>query len=498
MANTHIISFIQGLSPIEIRIVEEYLNKNQALFEKNEAMELSLFKYIIKNKREKITDEIIINETATKRVTDLKNNLFNKVLEALTLDKHITNSELFSDSDIYSFILRKKLLVCKISLRTISPGKTETINELLDEVISLSKEYELYEILVDALNTKKYFNGIRTGLLDFEKINDELEFYDFCHKAVYKAVDNYYRLILNNDFIKSFSKADIAQHLNYSIGTMEIDYKKTKSEQINYYLHILRFALAEQKKEFENAIKECNKIISILKKHKAIFRKERMGFVHTNLCQYKTFLGKYSEAIKEAKTSQKYYLEDSFNYAVSKEQEFYTNLYSENYKEAERCLNTLLSHSKIDTGEFRKSKFIYYKACVHFADMDHKNALGLLNESLEIEKDKTRWNISLRILNIMIFIELSKIDEAFSSLESLRKYMERTGKTDEVSKRDILIVKLLREMQKNGFEFDPKDATTSKMLKQLSEKDSETSWEYFSSELIPFHEWIKKKFKLNN
>jgi hypothetical protein len=133
--------------------------------------------------------------------------------------------------------------------------------------------------------------------------------------------------------------------------------------------------------------------------------------------------------------------------------------------------------------------------CVYFADNDYKNALTLLNESLEIEKDKSRWNVSLRILNIMLFIEMNKIDEAFNHLESLRKYIERTLKTDEISRRDILIVKLLRELEKTGFELDPANKATAKIINQLSEKNTPLSWQYFSSELIPFHEWLSKRSK---
>jgi hypothetical protein len=498
MANPHIISFIQGLSSIEIRLVEDNLSKTQALFDSDthEVMEVKLFKYITTNKKEKITDEIIIRETGTKRVTDLKNNLFNKIQEALTQDKYITNNSLFSENDIVNFTLRKKLLVCKISLRVLNQDKTEAINELLNEIIEKAKEYELYDILVEALNAKKYFRSIRYGLQDFEKINIELEFYELCSKAVFNATDNYYRLILNDGFIKTLSKTEADNHIAASIKQIEADYKKTKSEQINYYLQIMRFALAERKKDYVSAIEHCNKLITILKKHRIIYRDERMGFVHDNLSLFKTYLKKYSEATKDAKYAQKYYFEHSLNYARSKEQEFYTNFYNENYLDSKKCLNELLNHTAIDTGEFFRSKFVYYRACVFFAEKDFKEALMLLNESLEIEKDKTRWNISLRILNIMIFIEMNKINEAFNSLESLRKYMERTGKTDEVSERDVLIVKLLRELEKSGFEYDPENKTTAKMLRQLSEKDSPVSWEYFSSELIPFHEWLLKKSKI--
>jgi tetratricopeptide (TPR) repeat protein len=497
MANLHIISFIQGLSATEIRLVEEYLNKAQTLFDSKEhgIMELKLFKFLIHNRKESITDEMLSVHTGSKHISDLKNNLFQKVLEALIQDKYLINSDIFDLNDSVNFTLRKKLLVCKVSLRTTNSNKTETIQELLDDIVFKANEFELFDILVEALNTKKYFIGIRKGLKDFEAINEELKFAYYRYQCLISANDNYFKFILNGDFVKTLSKAEINNHLEASISQMQNDYKKTKSENINYFLHIMLFAHSEKKKDYEMAIKYCTKLLTIIKNSKAIFRNERVGFAHTNLSQYKTFLGRYSEALKDAKKSQQHYHEDSFNNAIAKELEFYINFYNEDYSAANKCLNALLSHSQIDTGQFRRSKYVYYRACVFFAEKEFKEALMLLNESLEIEKDKTRWNISLRILNIMIFIEMDKINEAFTSLEALRKYMERTGKTDEVSERDVLIVKLLRELEKDGFEMDPENKTTSKMLKQLSEKDSNTSWEYFSSELIPFHDWLGKKVK---
>lgn len=497
MANLHIISFIKGLSPLEIRLIEEHLNKTQALFEEGdyEAMEVKLFKYIIAHKHETITDEAITLHTGTKRVTDLKTNLFAKVLEAITQDKYISNTELFNQNDIVSFILRKKLLVCKVSIRISNSDKTETIQLLLDEIIDEAKEFELFEILVEALNTKKFFIGNRKGLAEFDKLNNEIEFAADCNWALTHANDFYFKLILNNDFVKALTKNEVDDLIVSAIKQMEDDYKRTKSEQINYYLHIMRFAYAERQKDYDAAIEFCNKLVAILKKHKAIRRNERMGFVHDNLSFFKTFQGKYADAVKDVKHAQKYYIENSLNHAVSKEHEFSLHFYNQDYEAANKCLNALLSHSQIDTGEFRRSKYTYYRACVYFAEKNFREALLLLNESLEIEKDKSRWNISLRILNIMIFIELNKIDEASTSLEALRKYMERTGKTDEVRPRDVLIVKLLRELEKNNFEPQTDNKAASKMLQQLSEKDSDTSWEYFSSELLPFHEWLEKKYR---
>lgn len=499
MANTHINQFIQSLSTTEIKLVEDHLQKSRSVVaneEGEEMMEIKLFKLLISNKNKTITDDDIIKTTRTKRAASLKTNLYQKVLEAFSFDKHISNVDIFDEYDRISFVLKKKLLIFKILHRSSNQGKTEAMHELLNEIIDTAKEYEVYEVLIETLASKKYFKGIRSGIKEFEQINAEIDHYNYCIKAMHYAADSYYRIILNNDFIKSFSKKELDKYIEGYILQMESDYKKTKSQQVNYYLYILYCAKYEREKDYIKAIDYFNKIIVMLKKSKVIYRKERIGSALLNLCQFKIYMEDYEAAVLDAKKAQGYYIEDSFNYCISKEQEFYAHMYGSNEPQALRCIEKLLEHSLIDTGEFRKSKYVYYKSCVLFSSGNYKGALDLLKISLDIEQDKTRWNISLRILNIMIFIELNRIDDANRALESLRKHVERQAKAEEVKARDILIVKVLRELEKDNFEFSAKNTNVVKALKELSEKDTSVSWEHYSTELVPFHKWLEGKKKL--
>jgi hypothetical protein len=61
-----------------------------------------------------------------------------------------------------------------------------------------------------------------------------------------------------------------------------------------------------------------------------------------------------------------------------------------------------MEHKLVDSGIFVRSKYIYYQSALLFAERKYKLVLSLLNKSLEIEKDKTRWNISLRRMNITL------------------------------------------------------------------------------------------------
>ncbi len=497
MAHPHIVNFINNLSENEIQIAEEHLKKSTSFSSRLQKI-LKLFELLIANKDKQIPDNKLCNELncSTGALRVLKSRLLEKVLEAFTFDKHIYNTNIFSEYDIMTFKLRKKLLILKILSRSLNQGKTEILYEILNQIIDTAKEYEAYAALIEALTTKKYLKGIRAGINEFDKLNEQIIFYDTCQKAVNYAADCYYRLILNNDFVESLSQKELDNHFQNFIQQMEIDYKKTKSQQVDYYLNIIRFAFCEREKNYSEAIKYCDKLIFIIKKSKVIYRKERIGMILDNLSQIKTYIGNYKAAAIDARKAQQYYIQNSFNYFSSKQQEFYSNLYNGNMRETLKCIDKLLEQPLIDTGEFRKSKYIYYKSCVLFASGKYKEALDLLKMSLEIEKDKTRWNISLRILNIMIFIELQKINEADSALESLRKHIERQNKEEEVKPRDALIVKTLRELEKDNFNYERKNVKVDVMLKKLSEKDTPVAWEHYSTELVPFHKWLEGKKKL--
>jgi hypothetical protein len=95
----------------------------------------------------------------------------------------------------------------------------------------------------------------------------------------------------------------------------------------------------------------------------------------------------------------------------------------------------------------------------------------------------------------MVFIELKKTGEASRRFESLRKFVERTLKKEEIRSRDLLIVKLLREMEKDEFELDRNNAVALSLLEKLDERNKDHSWEHFTPELVPFHKWAGQRFR---
>lgn len=495
MSNIHLDRFIQSLSPKEIRVIEDHISSISALSgNPDESKQLKYFRHVLESKGKEINPKEI-SSVGSSNLSSLKYHLSEKIYDGLLLSKHIQNEELFSEREQVLFSLKKKILLIKILYRTLNQGRTETIDILLQETIKEARENEIYDVLAEALTIQKYFKSIRLGKQEFEKLTVEADNAYSCERAVQNANDFYYRLIIDNSFIKSLSKLELDKHIDNSIKQMEHDYNKYKCQEVNYYLHIMQIVKFERQKNYLKSIEHCNKLVAFLKKSTIVNSKVRLGFASNNLSQYKTFIGKYDEAIKDSQNAQKYFITNSFNFLSSKEQEFYAYFYGGYYDKAKKCNDDLIDHSLSDVGQFRKSKFVYYQACILFSEGEFKEALGLLSKSQEIEKDKARWNISLRILIILTFIELSKINEASNALESLRKYIERASKESEVSERDKLIVKLLRIMEKDGFEYVYNNPNINSLHKTLSEKNKPVSWEHYSSELIPFNAWLENRKK---
>lgn len=423
----------------------------------------------------------------------LKSRALESIVEILISNYHIQNKENFSSHDQVILRLKKKMLFLRVLSKSLNQPKTPPFKTILNSTISEAKKNEVYEVLIEASLLKKYTFALKVGAVELKKMEKAIAHYELCQKRIYNASDCFYKIVINSNLLKFKNDKSFHSYILRAIRVLKKDYQKYKSEQINYYLHYILMFYYERQKKYSLSAKYCKTLYLIVKNSPIVYREERLGFALINLSQYKTFTENYNEAAKYAKEAQKHYLENSNNYIISKEQEFNIYFYHKKYSKAFECMKELEMRKVIDSGIFTKSKYIYYQSALLFAQKQYKQSYALLNKSLEIEKDKSRWNISLRITNIMLCIELNKINEASRLLESLRKYVERHEKTSEIKQRDLLIVRTLRELEKDGFNYDTKNKEVTKMIKILSQKDKPTSWEHYSPELIPFHEWLECK-----
>jgi tetratricopeptide (TPR) repeat protein len=497
--NDSTFSFIKSLTDFEIKAVKEYFKMSISLSSSEivSTKQMDLFNLLIEDKENKLTEEDILKKLGTKNLSSLKNELVSKIADALTQNRFYENNKELDENIFNIYLLKKKVLFLRIIARANNKNRAEFVFQLFFDIINTAKKFEAYDVLIEVLRFQKYYKGIRRGDEDFNKTQESIDFYSYCDDAFWRAIDCYYKVIINNELKKTMSSAQVFDFIKKSIQEIEKDYKKTQSHQIFYYLQILKFAYNEEIGNIKESIKQCVKLIDFLKDDEVVFSRARMGFANDNLSRYYAYEGDYKKAIKTAIIAQQNYDENTFSYLISKESEFYIHLYNGDHTSANSILNYISNHELADSGKFRKSKFIFYKACTYFAQKKFKEALEQIRTNLEIEKDKSGWNIYLRLINTMTLIELGKADEAIASLESMRKYKERMKKDEEagITERHWIICDVLKEWEKSGFAFHTNDKNMLAFAQKLSEKGQAYSWKMFGNELIPFHTWFEEKIK---
>ncbi len=299
-------------------------------------------------------------------------------------------------------------------------------------------------------------------------------------------------------FFNRWGKATILYLTDRSkiITRGELEQNMNKMNTLRNHYEQLKKTFAESQSELEDyktqiLEKEGKLTMAAMESDKAAKEIDRVNLLlHEKNDLYTKALGLIEEERKNSEILKKISVEKEqqyINYSIAKEHEFYADFYNQNYDAAENDLDNL---AKTTGNSENESKYLYYRACVAFMQKDYRGASSLLNEAFVKEKDKKDTNTHLRILDIMISIEYERIDKASSSIEALRKYIARKGKTTEFTQRDIFILRLLRELEKNGFKYDADDVAITEMIKQLSDKKSSIAWKYFSEELIPFHKWL--------
>ena len=480
---THLIdNFIRQLQPEEAESVNRYIKNNLRNPEESHIV------YVY----EKLRDGKPIDYKNPAALNKMKSRILEKSLDALLMDTNIINT-LYADIDKTVITLKKQLVQYKMLQRNLNPAKHAVSLHLCNHIIVQAKKNELYSLVSEALLMKKYALFARSGVEGQKELNAEIEFYDYCAQALIRAADDYFFITHENNFAQLLSKEELDKKLDASILQMQSDFKRTKSQNINYYLQILLFAQAERRKSYNEGITLCRVLIANIKKYKFIYRKERMGFAYENLSLNYLHLGNYALAGKHLEKAQSFLLPGSFNYLISLECEFMIHFYSGQYKKAKRSMEKALQHPQNDAGNFRRSKHAYFMACVLFMEKEYEKAKELLVKRFDIEQDKERWKVSVRILGILTFIELRKFTQAAKALEALRKYIQRNRGNNRISARTVLIVQTLQQLERTGFEFRREDKVLQRQLKQLSARNTELSWEHYSPELIKFHDWLEKQ-----
>lgn len=489
---TELFSLLNGLNQEEKKAVKNSFKKVSA--DADHLFLEALYTAILSAKGRLIPDKElsvrVYGEEKLAATAKLKSRLFQFVLEVISSDAVLSKEQLFDHSDHQIIRIRKRMLQFRVLYRKKNKAETSILYHLLSEIIKEAKEYEQYDILVEALYFKKTMLSIRKGFSEVAAMDKQIDLYHYAYKALLKANSYYFELVASQDLGHKTKSEQAQEFLKEAIAVMEEDIKVTNSASIRYIQKLFQLDELLRSSRHDTSIDVCLDILNILNKHKHLYRNERVGFVYDNISLCHVYKGNVDDSVVSAQRAQEYYSPNSFNYMISKEQEFYACFCGSSYNRADTIITSLLDFPVMNAGEFRHDKYLFYKAATLFKLGDSRKALAISNQALEITKDKSRWDLGIRYLRLLCMIELEDYDQAYSAIEALRKTVSRNNK--QTAFRDELVYRAFNEFASTGFSSQP-TGRLLEILYELSVRDSVHSWHYYSHEIIPVHKWIESK-----
>gem|GEM_PF-3388801 len=409
-----------------------------------------------------------------------------KVYESLTLDINLFRKDRHDDLSMAISEVRKLLLQVNV-LEEKAP--VQEVLKLYDRIRQVARKYELYDELLQAMSGKISFMGRLTGQRHPGEHATELLFYDRCRHSLLKAREVYHRLVqLAPDRDASAAIPAYEQALE----EMEHEYRYTKSAAIGHILYELTAYYQQALKNYDAAEKASQRVISIVSENPSVYRNERMTKAFLDLANIELRRFKFRHVESAVLRAQVYSKGYALLAAEALEISFLSCFYRGDYEKAEQLLTG--GHEKIrDYSLIWSEKLSFFLAALKTVLGKTHEALLLLQQTGNLEKELVSWNSGIRLMIILNLIEAEKLDAAESQIENYRKYLERASKNTVVSDRDLLIAKILGKLANESFDFHHVLKKEKSNFSLLESNIPQYVWQPKSPEIIMFHSWIQAK-----
>ncbi len=494
----HLKHIVDALNKNEKEVLVEYLKAFDSRSAGYKPKTLIILDLLLKNNDLSKVSKYLKKKFGAKSQDALRMMMYRlkeKIGESLVLDVNIMREGIYSElSQARANVAKKKIIALIYTSRGIAH---ETI-ELYDKVIQLSKKFEFYNDLIEVLMYKQQHLGIREGKKAYIKLTEEINYYEKSRTAANDAIKAYYEVSINWGFKglnRNVPDPGYIMFLEEKLAKLKKDFEETSSALVGYYYYTISVEYNQVLHFGKKASEYCNYLVDLVKNNPSIYLKLRLGNVYLNYSQNELFNYEFNSALQNALEGTKCFNKGTYNFNNSLELEFYANFYSGNLKDATTTIETLIQNTKTDKSEFATAKRNYLLACTYFAQKQFIKANRTLQFTSSAEKDKEGWNIGMRIFNIMNTVENAQYDQADLLIMNLRQFMKEALKLKFVPERDKIILEILIELRKQGYDFEKIVKTKHPQLEQLANVKGNHSWQIQSPELIVFHRWVTAKAK---
>ncbi len=344
-------------------------------------------------------------------------------------------------------------------------------HEQLRQAIKISRKFEYSEIELNALRLLRRYAGFSGDDKNYHKYNHEIKLAQDKLQAELKAEELNQDLYL--ELVKSVDLSDEwKDKLESNFNQMKelIQNHDSTLIRINSYKLFVRYH--QVKEDYEKAILVGLEFKEYLKGRNFRFIKSKFAEISLFNLYSCLFLRDYNRGTMFAAECEELYDSGSINWLIFKEYHFLLCMHTSQFGKAAAIFDQVLRHPSFDSYPAPNvEKWRIFEAYLEYADPIANNGRRrfniskFLNEVPVFTKDKSGYNLTIIIAQVLLAVKTKGLHRVVDREESLKTYLSRYVKKDKHA-RSYYFVKMLQVMIR--YEFDP--FKTSQIWKSFSAK----------------------------
>jgi hypothetical protein len=383
---------------------------------------------------------------------------------------------------------RKKLLQGEVLL---GRGANLAGRNLLQQVISIAKKYDLLEEEFQAEMLLYRSLNIRVGVKDYQKLTDRLLKINQLIADIDEARIRYYSIanLLINQTLKPAEK----QEVRTTIDRLRELGERVNHPQIQNFYFLSEIYYRQIDNRHPEAIAFCHKYLRLIEENESLHTSQREAAIYVQLAQAHLRMRHLEEARLQGEKALGMFASDEINYLRSMELCFTAAFYAGDHAACEAYLEQAMAHPEFETAPSIAAEWHYFHACLLFRHQAYQQAYLKLNDTTPLLADKHGMNLSIRLLEIMLLYELGHADLMETKILNMRQFIKRTQKQESDS-RPALLVRILMHWYKHSYDFDETLEAQNDVFAELRNLAGEHGTRGKALfELLPLEQWMEAR-----
>ena len=364
-------------------------------------------------------------------------------------------------------------------------GLFKESDQILNEIIISSKEYEAFDILIFALNKKRFRSIDILSKKELLFLDKEITHFQKLAIAVSTSKKIFRDLIVSQDNIK---QKELNNNYIKSISIVSNLYKRFKNNTIKYYLLSMKSDYESIQNQNAKSIEICDELLTLILENKNIYSRNRLGTAYLHKALYLRNSKKFDKVLDALHKGEELLSRLPQTKIVAYYQIAIYYFITGDLKKFKHYLNiaNLVDFNLITLK--MKERLFYLNSLSFFIDSKFREANSTLDVLLSLGQDDFNFDLDKKLLQIMINVELGNFDLCDKLIENFRKFVN--SKSDYLNNSILskYILKVLYQIKKSGYNFENLSSIVYDYLKVLEE-----TLDYKNDFLLPFTPWFTAK-----